>query len=171
VLAPTRAITLRLTPTSAAELGLAGCAMLEDLGDTDFLSTAAGGVSQAMYALGRIAEARAWADRARELSAPDDVFTEILWRQSQAKVLASEGAHGEAQRLAREAVEISSESTFLNGQAMAHADLAEVFAPAGKREEAATALGQAVGLYDRKGKVTAAADARVRLSQLMAVGL
>ena len=45
-------------------------------------------LAQALYALDRLEEADAWAGRAAELGASDDAFTQMLWRQVRAKVLA-----------------------------------------------------------------------------------
>ena len=59
-------------PAAAAEFGAAGCRMLEELGEQGFLSTAAGNLAQALYALDRLDEADAWAGRAAELGASDD---------------------------------------------------------------------------------------------------
>ena len=107
------------------------------------LSTLAGKLAQALYALDRLEEADTWAGRASELGASDDAFTQTLWRQVRAKVLARRGEHAEAGRLAREAVAICEETDILDAQGDTYADLAEVLMLAGKPEEAAAALEQA----------------------------
>ena len=101
-------------------------------GGTGFLSTAAGWPAQALYALDRLDEADTWAGRAAELGASDDAATQMLSRQVRAKVLGRRGEHGEAERLAREAVAIAEKRTSLDGQGDAHADLAEVLLLGGK---------------------------------------
>jgi tetratricopeptide (TPR) repeat protein len=153
-------------PAAAAELGLEGCRLYEQLGDKGYLSTAAGGLAQALYALDRLEEADEWAHRAMELGAVDDAWTQMLWRQVLSKVLARRGEHLEAERLAREAVSVSEGTDGLNAQADVYADLAEVLALGGHRDDAAAALEQALDRYERKGNLVMAGRTRDRLAAL-----
>jgi class 3 adenylate cyclase/tetratricopeptide (TPR) repeat protein len=155
----------------AVELGEEGCRLFDELGEQSFLSTAAGKLGQALYALDRLEEADAWAGRAAELGASDDAVTQMLWRQVSAKVLARRGEHAEAERLAREAVAIGEETDLLNGQGNANADLAEVLLLAGKPDEAAAALEQALERYERKGNVVSAQRAQTRLAEVRETAL
>ena len=123
-------------------------------------------LAQALYALDRLEEADAWAGRAAELGASDDAFTQMTWRQVRAMVLARRGQHAEAERLAREAVAIGEATDFLDGQGDAYADLAEVLLLAGKADEAAASLEQAIGRYELKGNVVRAEYAHRRLAHL-----
>src|SRR5439155_25641773 len=93
-------------PAAAAELGAEGCRMFEDLQDRSFLSSAAGCLARALFALDRLEEADAWAGRAAELGASEDAFTQMIWRQVRGRVLGRSGEYAEAERLAREAVAI-----------------------------------------------------------------
>jgi tetratricopeptide (TPR) repeat protein len=153
-------------PAAAAELGEEGCRLLEELGERSFLSTAAGKLGQALYALDRLEEADAWAGRAAELGASDDVFTQMLWRQVRAKVLARRSEHAEAERLAREAVALGEKTDMIDAQGDAYADLAEVLLLAGKADEAAAALEHALARYERKGNLVSAQRVRTRLAAL-----
>ena len=153
-------------PTAAAELGAEGCRLLEELGEQGHLSTAGGTLAQSLYTLDRLEDADAWARRAAELGASDDAFTQALCLQVRAKVLARRGEHAKAQRLAHEAVAISEETDFLNGQGDAYADLAEVLLLAGKADEATAPFEQALERYDRKGNLVMAGRMRDRLSAL-----
>jgi class 3 adenylate cyclase len=72
-------------PAAAAEFGERGCRLLDELGERGVLSTAAGKLAQALYALDTLEEADAWAARAAELGASDDALTQMLWRQVGAK--------------------------------------------------------------------------------------
>jgi tetratricopeptide (TPR) repeat protein len=101
-----------------------------------------------------------------ELGASDDAFTQMLWRQAKAKVLARRGEHAEAERLAHEAVAVGEETDFLDAQGDAYADLAEVLLLAGKPDEAAAALDQALGRYERKGNLVSTQRAQTRLAEL-----
>ena len=153
-------------PGAAAEFGSEGCRLFEELGEQGILSTAAALLGRALYALGRLDEAEHWATRAAELGASDDALTQLLWRQVVAKVCARRGQHAEAERLAREAVAIAERTDMLAVQSDVYADLAEVLALGGRREEATEALEQALDRYQRKGNLVSAERARERLAEL-----
>lgn len=119
-----------------------------------------------LYALDRLDEADAWANRAAELGASDDVWTQLLWRQVRAKVLAHRGKHAEAERLALEAVAVGEETDMLDAQGDVYADLAEVLILTGKSTEAAAALEHALARYERKGNLVMAGRMRDRVSAL-----
>jgi class 3 adenylate cyclase/tetratricopeptide (TPR) repeat protein len=150
----------------AVEAGEASCRTLAELGELSILSSVAGSLARALYEVDRIDEADAWAARAAELGASDDALTQYLWRQTRAKVLARRGEHAEAERLAREAVTIADGTGFLNGQADAYADLGEVLLLAGRADEAAEALREALERYERKENLVAAEHTRFRLFEL-----
>jgi class 3 adenylate cyclase/tetratricopeptide (TPR) repeat protein len=153
-------------PTAAAELGAEGCRLLEELGEQGSLSAAAGKLAQALYALDRLEEADAWAARAAELGASDDATAQMLWRQVRAKLLARRGELAAAERLAREAVAVCEETDMLDAQGDVYADLAEVLLLAGKPDEAAAALEQALDRYQRKGNLVSTQRAQTRLAEL-----
>jgi tetratricopeptide (TPR) repeat protein len=153
-------------PAAAAELGEEGCRLYEELGEISRLSSAAGRLAQAHYALDRLEEAEAWADRCAELGTSDDVNNEMLWRQPRAKVLARRGEHAEAERLAHEAVAIGAQTDLLDAQGDAYADLAEVLLLSAKPDEAAAALDQALARYQRKGNLASTQNARKRFAEL-----
>ena len=67
-----------------------------------------------------------------------------------ARLLARRGEHAEAERLAREGVELAARTDFLSLHGDAWADLAHVL------EDPAEAVEQALALYARKGNVAAA---------------
>ncbi len=153
-------------PAVAVELGQEGCRLLEELEQQAVLSTAAGKLAQALYAFDRLGEADAWAGRAAKLGASDDAFTQMLWRQVKAKVLARLGKHAEAERLAREAVAIGEQTDMLDAQGDTYADLAEVLSFDDRPKEAAEALEQALARYERKENVVMAGRTRDRLTAL-----
>jgi class 3 adenylate cyclase/tetratricopeptide (TPR) repeat protein len=154
-------------PTAAAVFGAEGCRLLDELGEHSLLSTAAGKLAQALYALDRLEEADAWAERAAALGASDDALTQVLWRQVRAKVLARRGDLADAERLAREAVAMCEKTDFLDAQGDAHADLAEVLSLAGRPKEACAALGQALGCYESKGNLVSTQRTQTRLAELL----
>ncbi len=150
-------------PAAAVEFGTEGWKMYEELGERIFLAAAAGNLAQTFYALDRLDEADAWARRGAELRTADE---DENWRRAWAKVLARRGEHGEAERLARQAVATCDQTDALNTQGGAYADLAEVLVLAGKPNEAAAALEQALERYERKGNVVSARRVRERLAAL-----
>jgi tetratricopeptide (TPR) repeat protein len=153
-------------PAAAVRAGEDGCRGLEELGQLGLLSTGAGLLARAYYALGRLEEAEAWAARAAELGVNDDVgHTQILWRQVKAKLLARRGEHAEAKRLAHEAIVISDGTDFLNDQGKAYEDLAEVLTLGGHPEDASEALAQALARYRRKENIVMAGRVRARLAE------
>jgi len=153
-------------PAAAAAFGAEGCRLLDELGEHSVLSTAAGMLAQALYALDRLEEADQWAGRAAEFGASDDAITQMLWRQVRSKVLARRGKVDEAERLAREAVAVSEKTDFLDAQGDAQADLAEVLSLAGRPNEAAAVLAQALARYERKGNLVSTRRAQTRLAEL-----
>jgi tetratricopeptide (TPR) repeat protein len=153
-------------PGAAAKHGAEGFRLHEEMGNQDFLAPAAGNLARALYELDRFDEADAWAGRSAELGTSDDAMKEMAWRQVRAKVLARRGEHTEAERLAREAVAIGARTDSLIGQGDANADLAEVLSLAGKPDEAAAALRQALDRYERKEHLVLAQQVRDRLESL-----
>jgi class 3 adenylate cyclase/tetratricopeptide (TPR) repeat protein len=153
-------------PAAAAEFGAKGCSMHEELGEHRFLGSAAGSLAQALYALDRLDDANAWAGRAMHISASTDMWAQMLWRQVRAKVLARSGEHGEAQRLALEAVAIADDTELLDMQGAAYSDLGEVLLLTGKADEATAAFEQALARYKRKGNFVMADRTQARLTEL-----
>jgi class 3 adenylate cyclase/tetratricopeptide (TPR) repeat protein len=142
------------------------CDALEAIGNIGELSTYAPTLERVLCALGRYDEAELLAQRGRELGDQEDVMTQQVWRQTQALVHLARGQHAEAERLAREAVDFSLRSDSPLRQGNALCDLAEVLTAAGKTDNAAEALGQALERFERKGDVPDAARVRAQLEQL-----
>jgi tetratricopeptide (TPR) repeat protein len=142
------------------------CDLLEQQRQPGYLSTNAPGLGRSLCALGRYEEAEPLAQLGRALGSEQDLATQMLWRQVQALVHAHRGEHVEAKRLAREAVEIAERTDALNYQGDALCDLAEVLAAAGRGDEAATALQQALDRYERKKNLAMVAQVRAKLGQL-----
>ena len=152
-------------PAVAVEFGEAAFKLFDELGEITGRLGTTGTIAQAFYALDRLDEAEAWADRAAE---SDSVFAQMLWRQVRAKVLARRSEHDEAERLAREAVAIGEDTDWLDGQGGSFADLADVLLLAGKPGEAAVTLEHALERYERKGNLVKAQRVQARLAELRA---
>jgi class 3 adenylate cyclase/tetratricopeptide (TPR) repeat protein len=141
-----------------------GLDALEGMGERGYLSSVAAFLSQALYGDGRLDEADDMARLARASASPDDLWSQVLSRGTQAKVCASQGAHEEAERQAREAVELAAATDALDLHGNALVDLADTLALAGRNEEAATCVAEALVLYERKGNLVSAERARARLA-------
>jgi tetratricopeptide (TPR) repeat protein len=140
------------------------CTMLERQGRRATLSTYAPRLGRSLCKLGRYDEAEPLADRGRQLGVEGDVVTQILWRQVQALVLSNRGEHAEAERLAREAAVIAEQTDTLNWQGDVLCDLAEVLQQAGREQEAAAMLKEALERYNRKRNLAMIAQVRQRLA-------
>ena len=145
------------------------CDFLREHNLHSLLSTAAPRLGRELCALGRHDEAEPLAQLGRETGQKLDLSTQVSWRQAQALVHASRGEHAGAERLAREAVAIADRTDMLNLQGDALCDLAEALGSAGRTEEAAAALEQALERYKRKKNLAMLAQVRARLGELDAM--
>jgi class 3 adenylate cyclase len=141
------------------------CEWLEEQEQLGLLGTYVCVLGRELCALGRFEEAEALARQGRDL-AGDDITSGHFWRQVQALVLAHRGEHAEADRLAREAVAGVEQTDCLTFQGDAWYDLAEVLATAGREEETAAALAEALDRYERKQNIPLARHVRERLADL-----
>ena len=153
---------------AAADYLREACDGLAARGNIGELSTYAGMLGLALCKLGRNDEAEPFAQQGRELGNPEDVLTQLYWRQAQALVESARGRHSEAERLAREAVELSRTSDSPLSQGNALSDLAEVLQAACRRDEASVMLTDALALYELKGVIPLARRTRERLAALQA---
>ena len=131
-----------------------------------FLQTSAPHLGRSLCLLGRHDEAEPLAQLGRALDeTAQDVYTQALWRQVLALVHASRGQDTEAEALAREAVAIMEPTDALNIQGDALCDLADVLHAAGRSDEAAVTLVQALERYERKNNLAMSAQVRHRLAE------
>ena len=99
----------------------------------------------------------------RDTGAGEDFLAQVVWQGLLARILAARGRVAEAEELARAAVALAARTDFLNQHGDALLELAAVLAQAGRAPEARAAAGEALGLYERKGNLIAAAQARRQL--------
>jgi class 3 adenylate cyclase/tetratricopeptide (TPR) repeat protein len=153
---------------SAARYRRRACDLFEQQGWKTLLSTYAPWLGSSLCALGRYDEAEPLAQLGRELGDEKDVATQMLWRRVQALVEAARGRYDEAVRLAREAVEACEPTDALNWQGETFRDQYEVLAAAGRTDEAAEALEQALDRYERKKNLAMVARVKPKLEELRA---
>jgi len=115
----------------------ADCDFLAKAGEAYFLSTVAAVLARVLRAQGRDDEAWDASKMAEDAATEDDVDAQVQWRSVRAPIMARRGDLVEAERLAREALQLASGAEVPLLLAEAHADLAEVLALAGRRDEAA----------------------------------
>jgi tetratricopeptide (TPR) repeat protein len=119
-----------------------------------------------LCALDRHDEAAALARDSRDVSAEDDLLSQLLWREAWALVNSHRRAHDEAERRAREAVDISARTDSLAWLGDAHGVLGQVLEAAGKPDLAAAEYRKAWAVYDRKQVIPLARRMRQRLDAL-----
>ena len=139
----------------------ADVAPLEAMRSAGTLATTTALLAEAVYAQGRVDEARELCAQTASATAPDDVFTQVLWRTVQARCLAAEARCAEAERLAREAVSLAEPTDLLSLKGDAMLALADVLRTCSQPEPGAGALRACVALYEQKGNAAAAARAAV----------
>jgi len=138
--------------------------VLEEMGETAFLSTLAADLGRTLVEQGRYDEAMAQAERARSLCSEDDLSVQADWRGVSSRVLARRGQIEEAERLAREAVAICEHTDFVDWRAVWLMDLADVQTFAGRAAEARGTFARALELFEKKEDLVMASRVREILS-------
>jgi class 3 adenylate cyclase/tetratricopeptide (TPR) repeat protein len=139
---------------------------LSGLGEKYLLPVLTGLLAQSVQAQGRSAEAAEISRIAEELAAEDDVEAQAVWRAVRAKVLAEAGEYEDAERLAREAVELLRETEATVKLADTLLDLAEVLISAGQVRAGQAALEESSRLHEAKGNLVAHSRAQALLDEL-----
>jgi class 3 adenylate cyclase/tetratricopeptide (TPR) repeat protein len=137
--------------------------VLEAMGETGVLCSVAAFLAEASYQLGDLDEAERLTQLSEDTAADDDAAAQVAWRATRAKVLARRGSTGAAESLVRQALALADETDFLNMQGDALVAAAEVLRAAGRGEEAAARLRDAIARYEAKGNVTSARRSRALL--------
>jgi predicted ATPase/class 3 adenylate cyclase len=140
--------------------------ILTGLGEKYFLPVLTGQLAQSVYAQGRLEEAAEISRIAEGLAAEDDVEAQAVWRAVRAKVLAEEGEHEHAERMAREAVELLRRTEATVKLADTLLDLAEVLITSGQIRAGRAALEEGSRLYEAKGNIVAHSRAQALLDEL-----
>jgi tetratricopeptide (TPR) repeat protein len=123
----------------------------------------AGDHAEALYRLGRYAEADRLAGFGDATAPATEVRARARWCRMRGKLLAKTGESRRAGELVREAVELIARCEAPNLHADALVDLAEVLAASAREDEAIAALDTATRLYERKGNVVSARSAAALL--------
>ena len=153
---------------AAVAFGERGCRYLEEVESWGVLSTGAGILARAQFYAGRLDKAEAWAERSRELGIVEDGYTQMLWRQARALVLAQRGDGADAEQLLHEALALGrkTNSPVLLGEV--YFDLGNAMATLGERAKARAAYADAIALFDAKENIAMAEQTRARLASVSA---
>jgi tetratricopeptide (TPR) repeat protein len=151
-------------PELAEAVARDGIARLERFGEQGFLSTTTGFLAEALLAQGRYQEADECAGITADIAAEDDFEPQMRWRTVRARILARQGAYEEAERLAREALELGAGTDWHMFHANALITLADVLELAGRASEAPPLVEAALALYEQKGARVEAEASRRRLA-------
>jgi class 3 adenylate cyclase/tetratricopeptide (TPR) repeat protein len=152
-------------PVAAEREAATACDGLEAAGEKGWLSTMATMLADALYAQGRLDEAEAAVQRSREAATSDDFNAQAAWRAVHAKILARRGELEEAERLAREAIEIIDRSDELSHQGDFRVGLAEVLGLAGRTDKSIPVLEEALARYEQKENRVSADATRALLAE------
>jgi DNA-binding SARP family transcriptional activator len=152
-------------PEAAERELLIGSERLDRVGETSNLSNIFAMLAQAVLALGRPDDALRYTQLSEQMSADDDLSSQVQWRSARAKVLARLGHQDEAEELARGAVTLAGRTDFLILRADALVDLVDVLRQNGGVGCTDT-IREAIDLYERKGNVVSAARTRTLLHEL-----
>ena len=138
---------------------------LQEMGEKTLLASTAAYLAQAIYAQDRPDEAWDFCQVSREVAAAGDISAQVVGRGAHAKLLAREGRGDEAERLAREAVDLAARTDLLTHHGEAFLDLAEVLELDGQPAKAETAFRAGLELFERKGDLVSAERTRIRLDE------
>jgi class 3 adenylate cyclase/tetratricopeptide (TPR) repeat protein len=136
------------------------------MGDRGYLSTVAGRLAEALYAQGRLDEARQMTEEGQAAAPPDDIDAQARWRAVRAKVLARSGQFPAARVLLDEAAALVPPSSWPSLQAEILMARAEVDRLAGAPGQAAASLRAALRIYQDRHATPLADKAAAALDSL-----
>ena len=120
--------------------------------------------AMALYELGRYDDAEDAVRKGDERFG--DLSTYLMRRSIEAMILARRGLLEDAERIARDAVTQMDTSDFPSERGDMRMSLAEVLQRAGKMDESAEMMREAIALYESKGNALQAGTARTKLAAL-----
>jgi class 3 adenylate cyclase/tetratricopeptide (TPR) repeat protein len=138
---------------------------LRRLGELSWLSTLVGILAEAVFVQGRDDEAERLARASEESAGAEDVYTHALACSVRAKVLARRGNTAQAEELARHAVALADTTDFAHLRWHVRMSCGEILRTAGRGQDAAAVLAEAVAIAERKGMLVGARSARDALQQ------
>jgi class 3 adenylate cyclase/tetratricopeptide (TPR) repeat protein len=144
----------------------AGYEILQRIGDTGHLASAAPDLAEAVYAQGRYDEALELAQFARGITILGDVDAEVRGLQVLAKATARLGDLDEAEALSAEAVRLIAATDYDELHAFTLMSQAEVLSLGGRTQGAVSAASEAIELFRKKGNLVAEARSAAFVDEL-----
>jgi class 3 adenylate cyclase/tetratricopeptide (TPR) repeat protein len=141
-----------------------GYELLPEAAHTAFRAFQAGLLAEAVLAQGQEDEAERLARESEVGAAKDDIAAQLRWRVIRAKLDARSKEPEVAVAVAAEAVALAAATDALNLHADALMGLADSCRAAGREDEAATAVREALVLYEDKENLVGADRARLQLA-------
>jgi tetratricopeptide (TPR) repeat protein len=150
----------------AAEHALrAACDTLESRKDWGHFASVAPFLADALVAQGRGEEAVRYVELVAEVSMADDTEAQLGLLRARASLAAERGDLDAAEGFARQVVDLAHQTDYLNQQGNALTGLADVHERAGRHEQAAVFVQQALGRYERKGNLVMIERLRQRAAE------
>jgi tetratricopeptide (TPR) repeat protein len=140
---------------------------LESLGEKFLSAILAALLAHTLSAQGRNDEALRFGELSERAAGSDDLLAQVQWRTARAKALARTQRDGDAEALARAAVDLLAATDFLVARGDALLDLAEVLRLGGRADDAVPLVTDAVRVYEEKGATVPATRARSVLEGLV----
>jgi tetratricopeptide (TPR) repeat protein len=140
--------------------------ILERLGETTWRSTVAADLAGTLVDQNRLEEAEHFLRISGELAASDDLASQVAHCLVSARAKAERGDFVEAERVARDALSLLAGTDAFDVRAAALLGLAQVLRRTERVEQAASAAGEALRLWEEKGNVVRAKEARGLLHEL-----
>jgi class 3 adenylate cyclase len=136
---------------------------LRSLEETGILASVAAYRAEALWLLDRHDEAEQLTVLSERNATRDDLHAQVAWRVTRARIGLARGELDVAAALAGEAVELAQETDYLDLLGKALAAVGETHAAAGRAEQSARALADALAAFEAKGNIVAATAVRSSL--------
>ena len=120
-------------------------------------------LARTLHARGHAAEADELVREVEATASEQDLWSQVLYRLTRARLLVDAGAFDEAERVARDALAIVEPTDLLDLRGDVLLELAAVLRSGGRADEARECVETGIGLYEAKGNVVAVERARAQL--------
>jgi class 3 adenylate cyclase/tetratricopeptide (TPR) repeat protein len=141
---------------------------LQAMGERGWLTNLSADLASELVDLDQIEEAERYATLSRDSAHPGDASGQTWWRIAMARVLARRERPEDGVLLAREAVAQARGTEEVLSLARALVALADVLVVAGERKEPATAIREAIQIFERKGARVEARQGGEHLTSVLA---
>ena len=135
-------------------------------GDLYLLTSQEAELARALWAQSLFEEAEQFSRSSEAHAGPEDLMAQAQWRQTRALVLASEGRMVEAEQVAREAIDVLTDTDFTWMRSLGYETLGIVLEMGGDPPGAVGAFHQALDAWERKGNLVSAELLRKRIRGL-----